>query len=514
MYTNTKNTIAVLGITIAILLNIGNVTAADTNKKTEPAKKSTDNKKAGKLDKNKKPNQAKPVKAKTKPVKTKTKKNKSKTSKKFDLPYKDIKRFTDVFGRIKHDYVEEVSDEKLLTDAIKGMLSGLDPHSNYLDKPKYKAIKETTTGQFGGLGIEVTMENGFVKVISPIDDTPAEKAGLQAGDLIIRLDDKSVKGMNLGEAVKIMRGKPGEGILLTIIREGVAAPLKVTVIRAIIKVKSVRSKLLEKDYGYIRISSFQSRTVQGVLNAAAKLKKANEGDLQGLVLDLRNNPGGILNAAVGVSDAFLEKGLIVYTEGRIKNSKMRFTAKAGDVVDGVPMVVLINSGSASASEIVSGALQDHNRAIIMGEKSFGKGSVQTILPTGKGVAIKLTTARYYTPSGRSIQAQGIEPDVPLGRVKLQSLQERTFDPVKEADLSRHLENDKEKENGNKKDKKNKKDQAKKNKAAKKQEDKKALQSIKDNKDGKPDTTLALRDYPLHSALTLLKGLSILHKQAQ
>lgn len=397
------------------------------------------------------------------------------------LPYEELRAFTEVFGRIKRDYVEPVSDKKLLEDAIKGMLSGLDPHSAYLGAEQYKELREGTMGQFGGLGIEVTMENGFVKVVSPIDDTPAQRAGMEAGDLVVRLDEKPVKGMTLGDAVKIMRGEPGSDILLTVIREGEEAPLKVTITRAIIKVKSVKQKMLEADYGYLRIGSFQSRTGQGVIDAIAELKKENKADLKGLVLDLRNNPGGVLNAAVEVSDAFLEKGLIVYTEGRIKNSEMRFNAAPGDEINGIPLVVLINAGSASASEIVAGALQDHKRAIIMGEKSFGKGSVQTILPTGKNAAVKLTTARYYTPLGRSIQAEGIEPDVVLARVKLESLEGLKFKPVKEADLSHHLEN------GNGKD---------------------AAEEGKDS-DKKQQEALDVRDYALHEALTLLKGLSIL-----
>jgi carboxyl-terminal processing protease len=300
---------------------------------------------------------------------------------------------------------------------------------------------------------------------------------------VVRLDEKPVKGMTLGEAVKIMRGTPGSDIVLTVIREGEEAPLKVSITRAIIKVKSVKNKILEKDYGYLRISSFQSRTGQGVVDAVINLKKENEGALKGLVLDLRNNPGGVLNAAVEVSDAFLEKGLIVYTEGRIKNSEMRFNAAPGDIINGIPIVVLINAGSASASEIVAGALQDHKRAIIMGEKSFGKGSVQTILPTSGNAAVKLTTARYYTPSGRSIQAEGIEPDIVLARVKLESLEASKFKPVKEADLSHHLENG----NGN---------------------DKKDLKEIENKEEG---NDIDIRDYPLHEALTLLKGLSILNK---
>ena len=403
------------------------------------------------------------------------------------LPYDELRMFTEVFGRIKRDYVEPVSDKKLLEDAIKGMLSGLDPHSAYLDTEQYKDLREGTTGQFGGLGIEVTMENGFVKVVSPIDDTPAERAGIKAGDLVVRLDEKPVKGMTLTDAVKIMRGDPGSAIVLTVIREGEEAPLKISITRAIIKVKSVKNKILEKDYGYLRISSFQSRTGQGVFDAVAELTKENEGDLKGLVLDLRNNPGGVLNAAVEVSDAFLEKGLIVYTEGRIKNSEMRFNAAPGDIVNGIPIVVLINAGSASASEIVAGALQDHRRAIIMGKKSFGKGSVQTILPTSGNAAVKLTTARYFTPSGRSIQAEGIEPDIELARVKLESLKASEFKPVKEADLSHHLENGKGKD---------------KSKAEQKDE--------KDEKDEAGEkSSLDLRDYPLYQALTLLKGLGIL-----
>ena len=399
------------------------------------------------------------------------------------LPYEELRTFTEIFGRIKRDYVEPVSDKKLLEDAIKGMLAGLDPHSAYLDFEQYKDLKEGTMGQFGGLGIEVTMENGFVKIVSPIDDTPAQRAGMKAGDLIVRLDEKPVKGMTLGDAVKIMRGEPGSDILLTIIREGEEAPLKLTITRAIIKVKSVKNRILEKGYGYLRISSFQSRTGQGVIDAVAEMTKENEGELKGLVLDLRNNPGGVLNAAVEVSDAFLEKGLIVYTEGRIKNSEMRFTAAPGDVVNGVPVVVLINAGSASASEIVAGALQDHKRAIIMGEKSFGKGSVQTILPTSGDAAVKLTTARYYTPSGRSIQAEGIEPDIALARVKLESLDKSKFTPVKEADLSHHLTNG----NG------------------------KANQEAEESDKKEDETKLDIKDYPLHEALTLLKGLNILNK---
>ncbi|MGJ0516503.1 MAG: S41 family peptidase [Methylomicrobium sp.] len=400
------------------------------------------------------------------------------------LPFEELRTFTEIFGRIKRDYVEPVSDKKLLEDAVRGMVSGLDPHSAYLVPEEYQELKEGTTGQFGGLGIEVTMENGFIKVVSPIDDTPAQRAGLKTGDLIIRLDDKPVKGMSLVEAVKTMRGEPGSKIELTIVREGEEAPLKFTLTRDVIKVKSVKSKLLEKGYGYVRVSSFQSGTGESLLESLTQLKKDNAGAMKGLVLDLRNNPGGVLNAAVEVSDAFLKNGLIVYTKGRIENSEMRFSAAGEDLLNGAPMVVLINAGSASASEIVAGALQDQKRAVIMGEKSFGKGSVQTILPTSNGAAVKLTTARYYTPSGRSIQAEGIEPDIALAPVKLESVEKSDFTPVKEADLSHHLEN------GKKKGEK--------------------IETPKTDADrAKAEESLEISDYPVFEALSLLKGLAIM-----
>ena len=397
------------------------------------------------------------------------------------LPFDELRTFTEIFGRIKQDYVEPVSDKVLLESAIRGMLSGLDPHSSYLNTEEYKDLKVGTTGRFGGLGIQVTMEDGFVKVISPIDDTPAQRAGVQSGDLIIKLDDQPVKGMTLTGAVKIMRGEVGSEIILTIVREGKDAPFNVTLIRDIIKVKSVRSRTLEEGFGYLRISSFQSPTGDALKEEIKKLKNDNGGQLKGLVLDLRNNPGGVLNGAVAVSDAFLNSGKIVYTEGRIKNAKMDFNATPGDLINGAPMVVLINAGSASASEIVAGALQDHKRAIIMGSKSFGKGSVQTILPTGNGGAVKITTARYFTPSGRSIQATGIEPDIKLRRLKLEELEAAKFTPIKEADLSHHLSNG----NGKKSDKTD---------SSKGAEDKKGVD---------------LRDYPLMEALNLLKGIAIL-----
>lgn len=392
-----------------------------------------------------------------------------------DIPFKDVRAFTEIFGRIKSDYVEEVDDKVLLEYAIRGMLSGLDPHSSYLNEEDFNELQVGTTGEFGGLGIEVGMEDGFVKVVSPIDDTPAQRAGVKAGDLIIRLDETPVKGMTLNEAVKIMRGKPGSEITLTIIREGEEKPVKVTVTRAIIKVASVKGRLLEPGFGYLRISNFQSNTADALDGTLARLQAENEAPLRGLVLDLRNNPGGVLNAAVSVSDAFLKEGLIVYTQGRAADSKLEFRATPDDRLDRAPIVVLVNGGSASASEIVAGALQDHKRAIVMGTQTFGKGSVQTILPMKNTTAIKLTTARYYTPSGRSIQAEGIVPDISLANLRLEPGEEADLAPIKEADLSRHL-------------------------------DEAAAGTAGEDNDGESEIT---SDYPLHEALTLLKGLDLL-----
>lgn len=398
---------------------------------------------------------------------------------KVSVPLEELRTFTDVYARIKKDYVVEVEDKDLLENAIRGMVSGLDPHSAYLNEEEFKELQIGTTGEFGGLGIEVGMEDGFVKVIAPIDDTPAQRAGVQAGDLIIRLDDKPVKGMTLNEAVKVMRGKKGTQITLTIVREGEGKPLKITVTRDVIRVKSVKKRTLEPGFGYVRITNFQSKTTRNLIDAVDELKDKNGGRLKGLVLDLRNNPGGVLTGAVGVSDAFLNEGLIVYTEGRVKDSVLRYSATKGDVLDGAPLVVLINGGSASASEIVAGALQDHHRGIIMGTKSFGKGSVQTILPLKENSALKLTTARYYTPSGNSIQAEGIEPDIVLKNLKLAALEDNQFKPLKEADLARHLENG----NGKSKDGK---------------------QGAGDSEEG-----LAAKDYQLNEALNLLKGIALI-----
>ncbi|MCB1790546.1 MAG: S41 family peptidase, partial [Gammaproteobacteria bacterium] len=368
------------------------------------------------------------------------------------LPLEELRVFAEVFGRIKNDYVEPVDDRKLLKYAIEGMLSGLDPHSAYLDEDDYRDLRVGTSGEFGGLGIEVGMENGFIKVISPIDDTPAQRAGVLAGDLIIKLDDKPVKGMTLDEAVKEMRGKPGTELRLTIVREGIDKPLVIKVVRDVIKTVSVKTRMLEPGFGYVRLSQFQARTPEDMLSGLGALKRKGGGALKGLVLDLRNNPGGVLNAAVAISDAFLTNGTIVYTEGRIKDSQLKFKAAPDDVLEGAPIVVLVNGGSASASEIVAGALQDHKRAVIMGQQTFGKGSVQTIVPVNDRTAVKLTTARYFTPNGRSIQAEGIVPDIKLADVHL-TRNEAPATRIKEADLAGHLASPSDNGNGAKGDKK-------------------------------------------------------------
>jgi len=367
------------------------------------------------------------------------------------LPIEELRAFTEVFGRVKSDYVEPVDDKKLITEAINGMLTGLDPHSAYLDQEAFRELQVGTQGEFGGLGIEVGMEDGFVKVVTPIDDTPAFRAGVKPGDLIVKLDETSVKGMTLNEAVKRMRGKPNTQITLTIVRKGEAKPIVVTLTRAVIKIQSVKSKLLEPGYAYFRVSQFQEHTGETLARAVEKLFKENQGPMRGIVLDLRNDPGGLLNGAVAVSATFLPAGsLVVYTDGRTEDSKMKLNAtpehylrgrmkedyvrKLPQEVKTVPMVVLVNAGSASASEIVAGALQDHRRAVVMGQQTFGKGSVQTILPLGNNTAIKLTTARYYTPSGRSIQAKGILPDIPLD----DGTTDRAALKLREADLTKHL----------------------------------------------------------------------------
>ena len=365
------------------------------------------------------------------------------------LPVDDLRLFSEVFGRIKSDYVEPVDDRKLLKGAINGMVTDLDPHSAFLDQEAYRDLQVGTQGEFGGLGIEVGTEDGFVKVVAPIEDTPAFHAGVQAGDLIIKLDDVSLKGISLTDAVKKMRGKPNTEVKLTILRKDVQQPLEIMVRRDVIRVKSVKAKMLEPGYGLVRITQFQEHTGENLVTAINGLYKQNGGDLKGLVLDLRMNPGGLLNSAVAVSAAFLPKNsLVVYTDGRTDDAKMRLTASKENYVRGafkddylaklpasvknVPLVVLVNGASASASEIVAGALQDHHRATLVGTQTFGKGSVQTILPLPNNQAVKLTTARYYTPSGRSIQAKGITPDLIVDDVNGPQVL------LREADLEHHL----------------------------------------------------------------------------
>ncbi|WP_051711340.1 S41 family peptidase [Andreprevotia chitinilytica] len=372
------------------------------------------------------------------------------------LPVDELRAFTTVFGLIKQNYVEPVEDKKLITEAIKGMVSGLDPHSSYLDADSFKDLQESTQGEFGGLGLEVNMEDGLVRIVSPIEDTPAYKAGIKAGDFIMKIDDTPVQGIALNEAVSKMRGKPGTTVTLTILRKGEGKPLVFPLKRAVIKTQSVKSKLAEPGYGYIRVTQFQEHTTENVAQAIEKLYKDNKAPLKGIVLDLRNDPGGLLNGAVGVAAAFLPKdSLVVYTEGRTADAKIKLSAtkenylrpgSKGDYfastpkeVKTVPLVVLVNGGSASASEIVAGALQDQKRALIVGTQTFGKGSVQTILPIDEKSALKLTTARYFTPGGRSIQAKGITPDIEVQEATVNGVEANSF-MLREADLEHHLNN--------------------------------------------------------------------------
>ncbi|MBW7902331.1 MAG: S41 family peptidase [Rhodocyclaceae bacterium] len=428
------------------------------------------------------------------------------------LPVEELRTFAEVFNAIKQGYVEPVEDKKLITHAISGMLSNLDPHSAYLDADAFKDLQVGTQGEFGGLGIEVGMEDGLIKVISPIEDTPAYRAGIKTGDLIFKLDDTPVKGMTLSDAVKKMRGKPKTQIRLSILRKGEAKPLEITLTREVIKVQSVKSKLVEPGYGYVRVTSFQENTGSAVVKHLNDLYKP--GELKGLVLDLRNDPGGLLNAAVGVAAAFLPpKALVTSTDGRTEDAKHKYYATPDDYLRGgkrddyikdvpaqaykVPMVVLVNAGSASASEIVAGALQDHKRAVIMGTQTFGKGSVQSVLPLPGNTAIKLTTARYYTPSGRSIQAKGIEPDI----VVEETANGDGFRRVREADLERHLDNDKETPPA---------------KEAPKPQDKPTAKPKANGDDGEQETPpvelASKNDYQLKQALNLLKGLQIMQSK--
>lgn len=410
--------------------------------------------------------------------------------------YEYIGLFTDVMTIVKKSYVEEVDSKKLIYGAINGMLAALDPHSSFMSPDTFKDLKVETKGAFGGLGIEISMKDGVLTVIAPIEDTPAQRAGIKAGDQILKIDDRFTKDLSITESVKRMRGAKGSKIILTIMREGFERPKEFTLVRDIIQIKSVKSRLFDNGYGYIRIAQFQERTDEDMAKALKTLVSENNGKpLAGLVLDLRNDPGGLLDQAVRVSDHFIENGkLIVYTEGREKESRMQFTASARTKEPGYPVVVLINSGSASASEIVAGALQDHQRAIVMGTQSFGKGSVQTIIPLSDESGLRLTTARYYTPNGRSIQAKGITPDITVEQIELPKQASRRDSMfIREKDLENHFENTEDtKKTGNTKD-------TAKDPAAETADDiKKAADPLKS-------------DYQLVRALDLLKGWEIFKK---
>ncbi|APF02343.1 TPA: S41 family peptidase [Legionella pneumophila] len=405
------------------------------------------------------------------------------------IPLEDVQRFSNAIGEIKKYYVKPVDDKELFDNAIRGMLTGLDPHSSYLNEEEFKELQTSTSGEFGGLGIEVTMEEGVVKVITPLVDTPAFKAGIKSGDYIIKLGKESVQGLSLKDAVNLMRGKPGTTIELTILRKGVNKPLTFDLIREIIQIKSVKSKMLSEGYGYIRLTQFQALTGKDMIKAIEQLKQQAGGKLKGLVLDLRNNPGGLLDSAIQVSDAFLgndkagKQEMIVYTEGRLPGSKFTALANPGDVLDNAPIVVLINNGSASASEIVAGALKDNKRAIVLGTKSFGKGSVQTVLPLDGKTGIKLTTALYYTPSGVSIQAKGIIPDIIVEEVDVpkNAVKKDTLAGFTEADLNGHLIN---KDNSENTESKNNQIQT---------------------------GDLIHEDYQLYAALTVLEGMALANR---
>jgi carboxyl-terminal processing protease len=416
------------------------------------------------------------------------------------LPLADLQRFTTIVEHIKNYYVKSVDDSTLFENAMKGMLSGLDPHSSYLDKDDYADLKAATTGKFGGLGIEVLPEDGLIRVISPIDDTPAQRAGIHAGDIIVRLNETPVKGLSLREAIEMMRGEKGTSINLTIIRQGETKPLKIAVTRDTINVRSVRSEILDNNFGYVRVSQFQSNSGEEFMQAVKGLKKTSENNLKGLIIDLRNNPGGVLDASVQIANTFLDKdklkydGLIVYTKGRMNGSQIKEKAHNGDLLSGAPIIVMVNGGSASASEIVAGALQDHHRALIVGTQTFGKGSVQTVLPLKDNRGLKLTTALYYTPAGRSIQADGIKPDITIQNLKIPTADtESSLLLLREEDLKGHLAN------GNHKDSTVSSTPV----TSVASGSKKIL-----GKDGK-ELPLVNRDYQLFEALNILKGLALL-----
>ncbi|KTD54957.1 carboxy-terminal protease [Legionella sainthelensi] len=404
------------------------------------------------------------------------------------VPLEDVQRFSNAIGEIKKYYVKPIDDKELFDNAIRGMLSGLDPHSSYLDEEEFKELQTSTSGEFGGLGLEVTMEDGVVKVVTPLVDTPAFKAGIKSGDYIIKLGKESVQGLSLKDAVNIMRGKAGSTIELTVLRKGVNKALTFDLVREVIQIKSVQSKLLAPGYGYIRLTQFQALTGKDMLQAIAQLKQKSGGNLKGLILDLRNNPGGLLDSAIQVSDAFLGKDksgkpeTIVSTKGRLPGSDFTALSKGLDVLHNAPMVVLINNGSASAAEIVAGALKDNKRAVILGTTSFGKGSVQTVLPLDNKTGIKLTTALYYTPSGTSIQATGIVPDIVVNEVEIPKNAAKTADATgfSEADLNGHILN-----------KSVEKTKAKSTKAV--------LDDLMHN------------DYQLYAALTVLEGMSLANR---
>jgi len=430
------------------------------------------------------------------------------------LPLDDLQRFTAVVEQIRKYYVKPVNDKELFESAIRGMLSGLDPHSAYLDEREFSDLRANTSGKFGGLGIEVTMEDGFVRVISPIDDTPASRAGIKSGDFIVKLDDTPVKGLSLKKAVEIMRGDRGTNILLTVVRKGTNTPLKIKVTREIIQVKSIRTKILDKSYGYIRISQFQTHSGEDLVKAIEKLNKETNNQIKGVIIDLRNNPGGILESSVKVADAFLDKaklgynGMIVYTEGRLPGSEIKELATDGDIMHGAPIVVLVNGGSASASEIVAGALQDHKRALIVGTQSFGKGSVQTVLPLRDNRGLKLTTALYFTPAGRSIQAKGIVPDIEIPDIKMPEVKKDELEDlvnIRESDLDGHLEN------GSKKDKELEKEPIASTSTTTTTTT--VVNTSPDTAKTDDDGKVALKtDYQLNEALNMLKGLTFIESR--